>query len=249
IRVKKIELFEAIYGRTVLFDGEHDDSGQHHDDLWHAGISACPTEMVVNKKTGEAVPRRDRIPFRAYGVGVGAASWWRHFEALKETGMTEEDLNSLAGGTLLALEEDKTKAKGQNEEEPRDLRLLAELDAFVVEKLQALDVPLYLKARSEYSEWVRKGYETGKLGVKRGRALEKLSGKVKELEGELMELRGLKKLVKELVEAVQKSKLMGQLLKISAPAGKLLEKLAKAVGISLKGPKIMKGESPVGIGT
>ena len=31
IRMKKIELFEKIYGRRVLFASEHDDAGQHHE--------------------------------------------------------------------------------------------------------------------------------------------------------------------------------------------------------------------------
>jgi len=176
IRAKKIQLFETIYDRRVLFVGEHDDSGQHHDDLWHCGTSEHETERVRS------------VPLRSYGESVGAASWARHFSAARDFGVDESALKELAGPTMDALEEDIAAATKQNREDPRDLRLLSELDKFAAQRLMAIDPGIVQRANGEYWDWIKANYRAGKIGVIKSRE-EVLDEEVTGLEKELSEIK------------------------------------------------------------
>jgi len=182
IRKEKILLFQTIYGHRVLFVGEHDDAGQHHDDLWHCGTSEHETEKV------RGLPLRTRNPFKSYGVSVGAASWARHFSAARDFRVDESVLRELAGPTMEALEEDIAAATKQNDEAPRDLRLLSELDKFAAQRLKAIDPGIVQRANGEYWDWIKANYRAGKIGVIKSRE-EVLDEKVSGLEKELSEIK------------------------------------------------------------
>jgi len=190
IRLKKIELFERIYGRKVLFAAEHTDSGQHHDDLWHSGVFGTGEKIGLVRKDGKDKRREriDRVEFHSYGIGVGACSWLRHMEALRENGVSEKEIETLAGPTLEAIESNIYHEEGRHGK-PRDVQFLEELDTFVRGKLSALDPEICDKARDEYVKWICEGYQDGFLGVKKS-AVEIAEEKVVSLEKEAASLRG-----------------------------------------------------------
>lgn len=189
IRREKIRLFEEIYGRRVVGVGEHPDSGQYHNDLWHTGIrSDLVTDSgalvegkdASNVTGGQSKKVRLRNEFRQFGVSVGVASWDRHRAALEEFGA---DTHSLMGEEIQIIVRNTETAEKQNGEPPRDLRLLNRLDAFVRERLEKIDPDLCRRANEEYVHWLKVGYGQGKLGLM-GR-----SQWVEKLEMELAELR------------------------------------------------------------
>lgn len=189
IRQEKIRLFEEIYGRRVVGVGEHPDSGQYHNDLWHKGIRSdlvTDSGALVEGKDGSRLTGgkskkvRLRTEFRQFGVSVGVASWDRHRSALEEFGA---DARSLMSEEMKIIERNTETAEKQNGELPRDLRLLNRLDAFVRERLEKIDINLYRHANEDYVRWLEGGYRQGKLGLM-GR-----SQRVEKLEMELAELR------------------------------------------------------------
>ena len=177
IRDEKIRLFQEIYGRSVLFTGEHPDSGQYHHDLWHCGIYAATVDesgnvvlsVVIapqeNQDETDTPTIRVRVPFRAFGVSVGMTSFDRHRSALADSGMEEGEIKECMGKTLDILKRNIEAAKKQNGEDPRDLKLRRALDAFVAEKLRDISPEIYDQSLAEYREWIRAGYEGGHLGV------------------------------------------------------------------------------------
>ena len=169
IKAEKIRLFEEIYRRWVLGVGEHPDSGQYHHDLWHTGIRKATvaddggTEIDGVVSGGATKNVRLREPFRAYGVGVGVASWDRHRRALVEHGVKAEEI---MGKTLEVLKRNSARALKQNKEEPRDLRMWQSLDEFVDRTFREIDPLVCDQARDEYVQWITTGYSESKLGVR-----------------------------------------------------------------------------------
>lgn len=175
IRQEMIRLFEKTYHRDVLAVGEHPDSKQFHNDLWHGGIRE--TTVQDNKATEEVKADgtvklnggserkvRLREPFRVYGVGVGVSSWDRHRRALMNA---NENPESIMGDTLKVLKRNRESAKKQNGEPARDLALLEALDTFVNHRMSAIDHKVTQKALEEYTHWIKTGYSQGKLGIKK----------------------------------------------------------------------------------
>ena len=169
----KIQLFEKFYpGRRIIFTGEHDDAGQHHDDLWHTGIIECTDEKIKGRENGKVVNRskRERTPFVICGVGVGAAYWSRHFSALRDTGYSPEDIKSFASRTLVALQEDTETVIERYRCKPRDVCLFAVLDRLVYRKLQKLAPEIAKRANLEYAQFLKENYCAGKIGVKQSKS-------------------------------------------------------------------------------
>jgi hypothetical protein len=183
IRLEQVRLFESIYRRSAICLGEHDDSGQFHNDIWNTGISeksVADSNAVIKKVSGKEIlvttgikrTIRHRQLFRQYGVGVGMASYDRHLRALNEAalpgkevmGFTAEVLERNAG---LAAGRKRARSAdiGQIREQARDLRLYAEVDAFVAARLKALDPEIYSRASAEYVEFLKTGYKEKKLGL------------------------------------------------------------------------------------
>ena len=188
IRHEKIRLFEEIYGRRVVGVGEHPDSGQYHNDLWHTGIRS---ELVMdygaqvegkdtsNVTGGKSKMVRLRNEFRQFGVSVGVLSWDRHRAALEEFG---SDPRMLMGEEMQIIVRNSEAAEKQNGEPPRDLRLVTQLDSFVRERLAKIDDDLCRRASEEYVRWLEDGYRQGKLGLMgRSQRVEKLEMEVAEL--------------------------------------------------------------------
>jgi hypothetical protein len=193
IRAEKIRLFEEIYRRWVLGVGEHPDSGQYHHDLWHTGIRKTTvaddggTEIGGLVAGGATKNVRLREPFRAYGVGVGVASWDRHRRALVEHGVKADEI---MGKTLEVLKRNSARALKQNNEEPRDLRMWKSLDEFVDRTFREIDPLVCDQARDEYVQWITTGYSESKLGVRLDTKKErKLKERVASLEQEVAELK------------------------------------------------------------
>ncbi len=256
IRQEKIRLFEKIYHRDVLAVGEHPDSKQYHNDLWHGGIRM--TKVRDNKATKEVKADgkvkftggserevRLREPFRVYGVGVGVCSWDRHRRALMNA---NENPESIMGNTLKVLRRNRDSAKKQNGEPARDLALLETLDAFIHRRLSMIDYEATQKALQEYTQWIKTGYSQGKLGIKQEPALvTRLKDEVTELKDEREKL---EKEVTELRQEVEGHKTIREWIRhtfarlLAIPflvdairrvpmAWPVLEDLAEAVGVDL----------------
>lgn len=194
--VEKCRLFEAIYGRKVTFGAVHNDSGHHHDDLWHDGI-----EEVADAEIKATNIRRKRTPHREFGVGPGVAAWARHENVLgMHCFLQRLDHKVIMGATVAAIEESSNKARDQNGVEPRDLVFNRELDAWAALRLAVLDQQLVNKAKAEYAEYLIAGYEKGLLGlVRKEQRDEKLRARVTALELENEKLRMREKEISELV--------------------------------------------------
>jgi hypothetical protein len=182
IREKKIELFERIYGRKVMFVAEHDDSGQLHTDLWHYGISDHPEKKAMHE--GNEVPLRGCNKFLSYGISVGACSWARHMSAFKDVGLSDEEIRAFAGETMDALDQSIKTATKQNGENPRDLLLQTELDNFVQAQLKNIDPVLSSRTLAEYVTDRKQGYIEGGVGLQRNQLL-KLGKHLEVLKGEM----------------------------------------------------------------
>jgi hypothetical protein len=204
VRLYKVKLFEEIYGRKAIYVAEHTDAGQHHDDIWHHGIFE---KEVSSGLKGKKKRVRDRIPFRSYGISVGACSWGRHFSALMESGMSSSRVKELTGETWDLVEEDIQKVQKRYEAPPRDLKLLKELDLFVSSKLRGIDQKAYERANSEYAEWIQKGYEQGKLGKRKPitRGERETNLKLKEEKEKTLKLREELESMKELYETLKET--------------------------------------------
>ncbi len=214
IRREKIRLFELIYGRRVEFCGEHPDSGQYHHDLWHSGIS----EKTVGGKV-----IRERVPFRSFGVGVGVAAWDRHQSALGG------DAAAVMGETLRLVERNAGLAEKQNGEPARDLRFNRALDEFVGKRLRDLAPKLVQEAGKEYEEFLRRGYQEGKLGAKHPKK-----------ETSVGLLRGVLGMVAELLGALARVPGFSQVLKASAEVSALFHGVVGAlssVGVEVPVPE------------
>lgn len=241
IRLKKIELFERIYGRKVLYCSEHTDSGQHHDDLWHTGVFRTGEKIGLIRKDGvdKRRDRIDRVEFHSYGIGVGASSWWRHMQALKEVGVLGDDLISLAGPTLKAIDNNTFREEGRHGK-PRDLEFLEELDSFVTEKLSGLDKGIFERARGEYGDWLKKGYAAGMVGFKKSEKevlLEKIDSLETRLELSERNFDSLVKSVKVVFDHLGHdilAKVQNVSMKLMFAAGEI----ARAVGIRLPEAKL-----------
>lgn len=194
IMKKKMVLFEKIYtGRKVLYVSRHDDSGQFHHDLWHSGISENPRKL----HRGAAV--RQREPFRSYGVGTGVSSWFRHYCALTQGETHKGNSGVVMGAAFDVLKRNIQSAKRQNGEEPRDIRLISNLDGFVSKELDKLsaglkgeDAEIPRRAHDEYKAWLLEGYEAGELGVRQSP------------ESELVQVRETMKIQQAKMQALQK---------------------------------------------
>lgn len=256
IRQEKIRLFEKIYRRDVFAVGEHPDSKQFHNDLWHGGIrlkkvrdnkalEEISDDGKVKLSGGSEREVRLREPFRVFGVGVGVCSWNRHRSALLDA---KEHPETVMGETLRVLKRNRESAKKQNKEPARDLALLETLDAFVRSRLCAIDFELTQKALHEYTDWIKTGYSQQKLGVKHEPAqVTRLKDEVKELK---VEREKLEKEVVELHKEVEGHKtirnwirvcfvqllalpLLVDAIRAISKAWPVFEDLAEAVGVEL----------------
>ncbi|MGB6221632.1 hypothetical protein [Haloferula sp.] len=201
IRIEQVRLFELIYKRHAVCLGEHDDSGQFHNDIWHTGIYekiVNDSGAVVSGKLSSELPVqpggemtiRYRQVFRRYGVSVGMTSFDRHRRALEDShlpasivmGWTAEVLerNSKSAAKIKRA---KSGTQMQVCEEARDLRMYSALDAFVTAKLRPLDPEIYDRAAAEYVAFLKTGYAEGKLGLEAETAqISKLKRRIKDLE-------------------------------------------------------------------
>ncbi len=222
-RVKKCQLFEQIYARTVTYGAEHSDSGQHHDDLWHDGIREVKDDSI--RKTGV---RRERTPHREYGVGPGVSAWARHEQVLRVyCYMHGRKHEEVMGTTLEAIQQSTAKAAEQNGMFPRDLEYYKQLDEWMAVELAVLDMTLMKKATSEYAEHLIKGYEQGLLGftVKETPHETKLRVRVEELETQVSELRAreaeIERVLPEKAEGVPDKSLPERVAEVTTEARKL----------------------------
>lgn len=186
IRDECIRLFQEIYHRDVRAVAEHTDSGQLHFDLWHTGIREVVVQDSCAKVVGGAMVNgqerliRERTEYRAYGVGVGVASWNRHRSAIQDLGknpteiMNNETLDTIRKMSKLKME--------QTKESPRDLRYYTALDKYVAIELHGLAHEPANQALSEYFEWLAVGYKTKKLGkLELTEREKKMATKIKQL--------------------------------------------------------------------
>ena len=231
IRLEKVRLFELIYERYAISLGEHDDSGQFHNDIWNTGIRekiVTDSTAVVKGKPdkellvtpGKKMTARHRQLFRQYGVGVGMASYDRHLRALNEAGLSG---NKVMGFTAEVLERNAGLAAGRKRaksadigqicEQARDLRLYAELDAFVAAKLKALDPEIYGRASREYVEFLKTGYSEKNLG----------------LEEDTIEVTNLKRRIQELERSAEAAKDNSDSIRAAIRA--VLEMLLEVTGV------------------
>lgn len=184
VRAEKVRLFEEIYGRKVLADGEHFDSGHYHNDIW--SYSTQEKEVVGGKRVME------RGTFlREYGVGPGAARWDRHLRVLADLGHDA----AVTGAVPRLLAADAAQALKDNKEDARDLRFMRALDAFVEKKLRGIDLVVVERAKKEYGEWLLEGYKSGKLGVKESKT--QRAAKLEEVEKEVGVLQGVIAVVRD----------------------------------------------------
>jgi hypothetical protein len=209
IRMEMVRLFEEIYERYAICLGEHDDSGQFHNDIWSTGIyeeNVTDSGAVVTGKAnaevavkpGKEKTVRLRKLFRAYGVGVGMASFDRHRRALEEAGLSGAEVMGwtaevLARNAEVAAGRKRAKCavEGQVCEEARDLRMYSKLDEFVAAKLKALDPQIYDRAAAEYVVFLNDGYAGKKLGLKEETAeISKLKRRIEDLEATVKMTKG-----------------------------------------------------------
>lgn len=222
-RVKKCQLFEEIYERTVTYGAEHSDSGQHHDDLWHSGIREIKEEAI--RKTGI---RRERTLHREYGVGPGVSAWARHEDVLRtHCFLQNRDHREVMGKTVDAIAQSCSKAEVQNGTPPRDLKFYKDLDDWMDFELANVDMATLKKANSEYAEHLIKGYEQGLLGFVRKETPRetKLRVRVEELETRVSELRAreeaIEKALPEMTEGAPGKPIPQRVAEVTAEARKL----------------------------
>lgn len=222
-RVKKCQLFEEIYGRTVTYGAEHSDSGQHHDDLWHDGIKEVKDDAI--RKTGI---RRERTLHREYGVGPGVSAWARHENVLGiHCFLRGKDHEQVMGETVDAIAQSTAKAKEQNGTPPRDLEFYKELDAWMGLELAILDMATLKKASSEYAEHLIQGYQQGLLGFVRKETPRETKLRVRfgELEKQVSELRAreeaIEKALPEMTEGAPDKPLPERVAEVTVEARKL----------------------------
>lgn len=232
-RVKKCQLFEEIYGRTVTYGAEHSDSGQHHDDLWHDGIKEVKDDAI--RKTGI---RRERTFHREYGVGPGVSAWARHENVLRiHCLLRGKDHREVMGQTVDAIEQSTAKAEEQNGTPPRDLAFYKQLDDWMGFELAILDMATTKRATSEYAEHLIEGYRQGLLGFVRKETPResKLRVRVEELETQVSELRAreeaIEKALPEKTEGTPDKPLPERVAEVAAEARKLPDIREAAQGI------------------
>lgn len=220
-----IRLFEHRYHRDVRAVGEHTDSGQLHFDLWHTGI--CEVEVsdsradVIGGKVvnGHKMVIRERTEYKAYGVGVGVASWDRHRRAIRDAGIKPDSL--MNKDTLETITKMSALKKEETKEPPRDIAVYESLDRFMALELSAVAQVITKEALTEYVDWLSTGYQTEKLGKRELTQREKkMASKIKQLRGieetltqELQQanfaisrLRGLLELTRQFLESLRAKK-------------------------------------------
>lgn len=220
-----IRQFERRYGRDVRAVAEHTDSGQLHFDLWHTGIRTVEVNDscadVKNGKivNGEKKVIRRRTKYKAYGVGVGVASWNRHRRALDDAGIKPDTI--LNKDTLDTITKMTALKKKETGEPPRDIGMYESLDRFMAFELAKVEPEITKEALDEYVQWLKMGYSSGKLG-KRGltEREKKMATKIKQLseanetlinelgytQHALNRLKKLLKGIKEFLARIKKSK-------------------------------------------
>jgi hypothetical protein len=186
IRDECIRLFQTIYHRDVRAVSEHTDSGQLHFDLWHSGIrdvevhDSCAD--VIDGKLVNGFRRliRERTEYRAFGVGVGVASWHRHRKAIEDAGKKPSDIvNKETLDTITKMAKLKKK---ETQEIPRDMRYYEALDKYAAIEISYSARDLADDALSEYIDWLSVGYKAGKLGKQAITEREKrMATKIKQL--------------------------------------------------------------------
>jgi hypothetical protein len=250
IRGEMVRLFEEIYGRRVLFVGEHPDSGQYHNDLWHGGIEEVEIEDegAVRGTGGEKRVVRRRTPYRAFGVGVGMDSFDRHRSALVDGGMGENDVKALMGLTLELINRNAAATQLQNKGEvPRDLRLNRALDEYVQRKLGELSPELAAEAGSEYLAWIEKGYRDGALGVqekttKVTEEVRELRKRVEELDKEVSSLWAIRDGVMKFLPKLLERLGLAALRELGEELWDMFCKLAELVEYEIPSLRIRDGE-------
>jgi hypothetical protein len=154
----KVELFEKLFHRKVLGVAQHNDSKHLHDDLWHTGITI--TDENISKQKNVERFRRDRVPFNIYGVGTGTIAWNRHLEVMRQSGMNEEEIKDLTREIPGIVESNI----GNAHKELRDLKLYNGLDEFFARRLGEIAPSEARRARAEYLNFLKRGYENKTLG-------------------------------------------------------------------------------------
>jgi hypothetical protein len=234
IHAEQVRLFESIYGRKVVMVAEHSDSGHYHTDLWNLGLET--REVIAKGKKQEVVLR---TPMREKGVGPGTARYFRHQRALAESGA---DPTKLMGITTEVIRQNTEVAKEQNGEDPRDLRYVGGLDAFVGKTLQGIAPKACDKALKDYSAFLKDSYAKGYLGAK-----ELAPRAVRQIEALEKENGALKKLLEvaiSIFNAVLKVPAFMQAVKAMNLYGKIVE-FTRAVGIQLtpEAPEPVEGRT------
>jgi hypothetical protein len=223
IRAEKVRLFEEIYGRKVVLLSEHTDSKHYHHDLWHLGLEPQEIEGKGGKK--ELIILRN--PMRERSVGPGTARYWRHQQALAESGV---DPTKVMGITTEVIKQNVAVAIEQNGEDPREIRFMQGLDSLVGKTLRSLSPKAYERGLKEYSAYLVENYPKGTVGARQIQPRE--ARKIEGLEKENGSLKKLLELAVSIFSAVLKVPAFLQAVKAMNLYGKIVE-FTRAVGIQL----------------